>query len=417
MSIRFIAIVAALAAALFLSACDVTQFGTAKAASKAETGGAAETPAEGPHGGRLLKDGDFSVEVTIFEDNVPPEFRIYAYQGGEPVDLKQVDLEVELERLGGRVDRFDFKPKNDYLLGDGVVTEPHSFEVMVAAEYEGNTYRWEYSSYEGRVSIGAEAAKRAGITTTLAGPGTIRETVKLYGNIVPDPSRVRRVGARFPGVVVAVDKAVGDTVAKGERLASVEANDSLRRYAVTSPIAGVVTERRVEPGEMAGTEPLLTVADYDEVWAELQVFPGHAQRVQVGQPVVVGASDDPQAKTTVSYRAPRAAGNGQSTVARAVLANRQGHWTPGHFVQATVEITEREVPIAVERRALQTFRDWDVVFIKVGEAYQVRPLELGAGDGEYVEVISGLKPDERYVVDNSYLIKADIEKFGAVHGH
>ena len=86
-------------------------------------------------------------------------------------------------------------------------------------------------------------------------------------------------------------------------------------------------------------------------------------------------------------------------------------------MQATVEITEREVPIAVERRALQTFRDWDVVFIKVGEAYQVRPLELGAGDGEYVEVISGLKPDERYVVDNSYLIKADIEKSGAVHGH
>jgi len=412
-----IRLLAALMAALFLSACDATQSGTAKAASEAEAKSASDAPAEGPHGGRLLEDGDFALEITIFEDNVPPEFRVYAYHNGEAVNLESVDLDIELERLGGRVDAFNFKPKNDYLLGDGVVTEPHSFEVMIAAEYAGKAYRWQYSSYEGRVSIGAEAAQTAGIATALAGPGTIRETVTLYGNIVPDPRRVRHVAGRFPGVVVAVDKDVGDTVAKGERLASIEANDSLRRYAVTSPIAGVVTERMVEPGEMASNEPLLTVADYDEVWAELQVFPGHAQRVQVGQPVVVGTNGDPQAKTTVSYRAPGATGEGQSTVARAVLANRQGHWTPGHFVQATVEITEREVPIAIERRALQTFRDWDVVFIKVGEAYQVRPLELGAGDGEYVEVISGLKPDERYVVDNSYLIKADIEKSGAVHGH
>jgi len=414
MNIRFLA---ALAAALFLSACDATPFGTAKAASEAETESAAQTPAEGPHGGRLLEDGDFALEITIFEDDVPPEFRIYAYRNGEPVDLEKIDLNIELERLGGRVDTFDFKPKNDYLLGNGTVTEPHSFEVMVAAEYAGNTYRWEYSSYEGRVSISAEAAQRTGITTTLAGPGTIRETVKLYGNIVPDPRRLRRVAGRFPGVVVAVDKDVGDTVAKGERLASIEANDSLRRYAVTSPINGVVTERMVEPGEMAGNKPLLTVADYEEVWAELQVFPGHAQRVQVGQPVVVGANGDLQAKAEISYRAPRAAGDGQSTVARAVLGNAQGNWTPGHFVQATVETAQRQVPMVVERRALQTFRDWDVVFIKVGEAYQVRPLELGAGDGEYVEVVSGLKPGERYVVDNSYLIKADIEKSGAVHGH
>lgn len=414
MNIRFLA---ALAAALFLSACDGGPFGTAKAASETRAKSAAAALAEGPHGGRFLEDGDFALEITIFEDNVPPEFRIYAYRNSEPVDLEKVDLTIELERLGGRVDAFDFKPKNDYLLGDGVVTEPHSFKVMVAAEYAGNTYRWEYSSYEGRVSIDAEAAQTAGITTTLAGPGTIRETVTLYGNIVPDPRRVRRVAGRFPGVVVAVDKDVGDIVAKGERLASIEANDSLRRYAVTSPIAGVVIERMVEPGEMSGNTSLLTVADYNKVWAELQVFPGHAQRVQVGQPVVVGANGDPQAKATVSYRAPQAAGNGQSIVARAVLGNEKGNWTPGHFVQAMVETAQRQVPIVVERRALQTFRDWDVVFIRVGEAYQVRPLELGAGDGEYVEVVSGLKAGERYVVDNSYLIKADIEKSGAVHGH
>ncbi|MDP2380154.1 MAG: heavy metal resistance protein CzcB, partial [Pseudohongiella sp.] len=38
-------------------------------------------------------------------------------------------------------------------------------------------------------------------------------------------------------------------------------------------------------------------------------------------------------------------------------------------------------------------------------------------DGEFVEVLSGLSAGESYVVDNSYLIKADIEKSGAEHAH
>ena len=47
----------------------------------------------------------------------------------------------------------------------------------------------------------------------------------------------------------------------------------------------------------------------------------------------------------------------------------------------------------------------------------MRSLELGRSDGVYSEVLSGLKAGDSYVVDNSYLIKADIEKAGASHDH
>ena len=76
-----------------------------------------------------------------------------------------------------------------------------------------------------------------------------------------------------------------------------------------------------------------------------------------------------------------------------------------------------EVPLAVENRALQPFRDWSVVFIQVGDTYEIRPLELGPSDGTLTEVLGGLQAGDRYVVDNSYLIKADIEKSGASHDH
>src|SRR5688572_12270582 len=54
--------------------------------------------AKGPHGGRLLEQDDFALELTIFEAGVPPEFRVYAYAGDEPVDPAKVQLQIELIR-------------------------------------------------------------------------------------------------------------------------------------------------------------------------------------------------------------------------------------------------------------------------------------------------------------------------------
>jgi cobalt-zinc-cadmium efflux system membrane fusion protein len=44
-------------------------------------------------------------------------------------------------------------------------------------------------------------------------------------------------------------------------------------------------------------------------------------------------------------------------------------------------------------------------------------LELGERDGEWVEVLGGIDPGTPYVVGQSFLIKADIEKSGASHDH
>jgi len=43
-------------------------------------------PAKGPHGGKLFNDNGYGLEVTIFEQGVPPEFRVYLYRDGKPVD-------------------------------------------------------------------------------------------------------------------------------------------------------------------------------------------------------------------------------------------------------------------------------------------------------------------------------------------
>ena len=84
---------------------------------------------------------------------------------------------------------------------------------------------------------------------------------------------------------------------------------------------------------------------------------------------------------------------------------------------AEIAVDHYRVPLAVKRKALQGFRDFTVVYAKVGDQYEVRMLELGREAGEWVEVLGGLQPGTEYVTENSYLIKADIEKSGASHDH
>lgn len=390
---------------------------TDSATGRPHEGSAELAEAEGPNGGRLLEDGDFALELEIFESGVPPEFHARAWSAGNAIPPRDVDLTVELTRLGGHVERIGFTPAADFLRGDGTVVEPHSFDVSVVARHAGREHRWSYAAYEGRTTIDADIARASGIVTAVAGPGEIVETLLLYGSIVPDVSRVRQVRARFPGVIRSVTKEIGDTVRAGEALATIESDESLRTYTVVAPIGGVITARHAAPGEQTDADGLYEIADFSTVWAELNVFARDRARLAPGAAVEVRADADTAAAGTIAYVAPVGDRASQSVLARVVLDNADGRWTPGRFVEADVTVARTPVALAVPLRALQTFREFDVVFAKVGETYEVRMLTLGRRDARNVEVLGGLAPGTEYVIENSYLVKADIEKSGASHDH
>lgn len=374
-------------------------------------------PEKGPHGGRLLEDGPFTLEVTIFESGVEPQYRIYASLDGKPVDPSTVDATVTLSRLGGKNDKFQFSPEADYLKSDGVVKEPHSFDVSVTASHAGKTHSWTYESYEGRTTIADAVAAEAGVVTEPAGPALIRERIQLSGTVQLTPSATADVRAVYPGRVMRVTRTVGDTVRKGDILAEVESSSSLQTYAVRAPISGTVLERRTNAGDVAASDPLFVIGDISAAQAELHVFPKDAGRIKAGQTVSVQlAGGDLIAEGKIDSFLPLAEAGTQSLIARVVLPRDAG-FAPGMRITAAVDTSEAEVPLAVRETGLQRFRDFTVVFAKHGETYEVRMLELGRSDGEFVEVLGGIDPGESYVAANSFLIKADIDKSGASHDH
>ena len=95
----------------------------------------------------------------------------------------------------------------------------------------------------------------------------------------------------------------------------------------------------------------------------------------------------------------------------------QFNWRSGQLISAQIFESQSMKPMVVREDALQTYRDWDVVFLRVGDDFEVRPLELGEKFNGFVEVKSGLKVGQKYAAGNSYLIKAELGKSGASHDH
>lgn len=381
--------------------------------------GAEAAEAKGPHRGRLLADGDFTLELAIFEAGVPPEFRAWYTKAGKPVPPADVKLSVTLIRPGKVEDRFIFAAEGDFARGDHEVVEPHSFDYVIVAEHAGTAYKWAFEAPEMQTVITAAAAEKAGVKVEKAATAEFNEIIEVYGRVTLDPDSVRHATARFAGVVVEARKSLGDKVSVGEVVARIENSQTLVTVEVRSPGAGVVIARTAAVGDgVAEGAVLYTVAAFERVWMEFEISRKDLARVKAGQAVVLHADDGGEAASgVIASVSPLVSAETQTAIARVVVPNPDGRWRPGGFVKGAVTVASSRALVTVKVSALQSLFGFDVVFSQHGEVYQARALELGRRSGDCVEVLKGLAVGETYVSEGSFLIKADIGKSGASHDH
>nr|WP_297348400.1 efflux RND transporter periplasmic adaptor subunit [uncultured Glaciecola sp.] len=385
----------------------------------AESTPAAEAaePEKGPHSGRLLREDEFAVELAIFESGVPPEFRVWVTLAGEPISPEKVDLNIKLTRLGDVVDDINFRAEGDYLRGDTIIYEPHSFIVSVSARHQGKTYTWQYDNFEGRTLIKATVANAMEIDTEIVGEATLHKTIKVYGKLVLPANAKRQITARFEGEIKQVHVGLGDVVKQGQLLLTIESNESLQSYQIKAPIAGVISQQLANTGEQTGARNLLEITQSNKLLAELAIFPMDIASVNQSALVTLMVNGQGAVLTSTISGKRLPARDDQARLFLADVDNANGQLSEGTFVSALIEVDTFDVPLAVKRVGLQKFRDFTVVYAKVGDQYEVRMLELGREAGEWVEVLGGIDLGTQYVTNNSYIIKADIEKSGASHDH
>ncbi len=170
---------------------------------------------------------------------------------------------------------------------------------------------------------------------------------------------------------------------------------------ITSPLAGIVTIRSVDPGNLANPgAPLVTVAQIDTVHVVLDVSETDLSRVALGQTVTVRADAYPDTTFPGLVAEIGQAADVHTRVFKVKVAveNPQHRLKPGMFARAEIATQRVENALVIPRDAVVSADGKTVVFVVDGGKARARPVELGVVDGPVVEVRAGLTAGESVVV-------------------
>lgn len=440
---------------------------------------------KGPHGGRLYRDGDFSAEVKIFEEGVEPHLRVYGYYKDQPLKPSEINANIFIKRLDAE-QTIRFKPESDYLIGDEIVYEPHSFLMVINVDYQGKKHSWKWDTKEGRVTMLDSSIKSSGLELLKVEPMTFENALELKGELKFPDNFESFITPKASGTLIKTYRTIGDKVSQGDLLATVQSQDLIRLNAersialdnlqfsrkkmeqeralfqkrVSPEIDYINAKREFENAQTRANELNSLISSYGgsgngtiEVRAAmsgtvLQVLAAVGSNVTPASPLfkiantsqllaVVNVPADklnainPNAKVTVKPQVQESTEEALGkikyisdvidpktrTAQVFIEIANQFKWRSGQLVTAQIFENQSTKAMVVREDALQNFRDWDVVFIRVGNDFEARPLELGDKYNGFVEVKSGLKAGQVYAAGNSYLLKAELGKSGATHDH
>jgi RND family efflux transporter MFP subunit len=233
--------------------------------------------------------------------------------------------------------------------------------------------------------------------------------------VQPNQESLVQVTPRFPGIVREVRKRIGDHVQKGDVLAIVESNQSLTPYELKASLAGTVIDRQTTLGEYVSEQkPAFVIADLSTVWIDLSVYRRDLGRVHVGDQVFIDPADGgTQIEAKIAYLSPVGSSETQSALARAIVVNSDQRLRPGLFVTARLTLSERKVAIAVKSLALQTIDNRTVVFVRSGDKFEVRDVEIGERDPQLAEITFGVLEGDVYAARTSFILKSEMGKGAA----
>ncbi len=194
---------------------------------------------------------------------------------------------------------------------------------------------------------------------------------------------------------------------------------ALNRYEIRAPFDGTIVAKHISTGEAVKEDAsIFTVSDLTSVWADIAVSAKDLNAVRVGEQVTVRATAfDSSATGTIAYVGSLLGEQTRTAQARVTLANPQGTWRPGLFVNVEIVASETQVPVAVMAEAIRDIDGNAVVFVRTKNGFVARQVKTGRSDGRFVEIVDGLKAGEEYAAAGSFLIKSELGKAGAEHSH
>jgi membrane fusion protein, heavy metal efflux system len=181
-----------------------------------------------------------------------------------------------------------------------------------------------------------------------------------------------------------------------------------------APIAGTVVERSVSLGQAVHrADDAFKIIDLTHLWVLLDIYEKDLRRVHKGQKVHLRTEARPGEvfEGRVAYVNPLIDEKTRTAHVRVEFDNPDGKLSPGQFVSARILGDPGHAPneaLAVPRQAVQTVDGKSLVFVKKGERFERRVVELGLSGGELVEVRLGLEAGEEVATEGAFLLKSEL---------
>lgn len=190
---------------------------------------------------------------------------------------------------------------------------------------------------------------------------------------------------------------------------TIEADVPLR-----APFDGRVIMRNITRGEVVETQQrLFTVADLSDVWAVGNVPEKDVQYISKDKKVEVIVSAYPHAifPGRISYISDVLDPATRTMRLRVTVPNPDRILKPEMFAAVRVYGSPNPDALTIPLAAVQNGPSGRIVFVQRGlDEFEVRPVTLGAEQGDVVTVLEGLKAGEQVVTKGSFVLKSEMER-------
>ncbi|HEY8157196.1 MAG TPA: efflux RND transporter periplasmic adaptor subunit [Methylobacter sp.] len=185
------------------------------------------------------------------------------------------------------------------------------------------------------------------------------------------------------------------------------------RFVLHARIAGVVTERNINPGMEVRpdlTAPLFVISDLSQLWVQMDIFEKDIGLIHTGAQVLVRVPAYPGEifTATVSYIGQVVEETTRTVKVRCTLPNDEFRLLPAMYTAIEVQSDPNDKAVVVPLTALFTEEESDWLFVALGDGhYQKRPVKAGLRLKDRAVILEGLNPGEHLVVDGALLLRTE----------
>ena len=189
-----------------------------------------------------------------------------------------------------------------------------------------------------------------------------------------------------------------------------KAHREASQTSLTAPFAGIITQRNVTEGETVETDrELFTIADLSVVWVQANIYESDVRMVRKG--VAAAISVDAYPDTTfngrITYISDMLDPKTRTVKVRCEVPNPDGRLKLEMFANVDIPTPTGRDATMIRAAAIQRINDQPVVFVQLNATeFQKRLVTLGAKDGDWVEVVTGIKAGEPVVTAGSFQLKS-----------